>query len=88
MLTEALSLERPIIATHALVRPKEILGDGRYGLLVPPDDVDGLADGLVRLANDEHLRADFTSRGLEGARRYSAQTIARRLCDLAAELTF
>ena len=86
VLTEALALERPIIATACPGGPREILADGR-GLLVPSGDAEELADGLARIAHDDGLRAELASRALEGAQRYSAHVVARQMCELAAELT-
>lgn len=84
VLTEALALERPVVATACPGGPKEILDGGRYGLLVEPDDADALADALVRIGGDERLRAELSSRALEGARRYDARTIAQRMIELAS----
>lgn len=85
-LTEALALGLPVVATSCPGGPKEILDNGRYGLLVPPEDPGALAAALVRLAADDQLRAVLSSTALEGARRYSAEIVARRMCELAEEL--
>lgn len=85
-LTEALALELPVVATACPGGPREILDDGRYGLLVPSEDPGALADALVRLSADAQLRMELSGRALEGARRYSAETVARRMCELAEEL--
>ena len=87
VLKEALALELPVIAAASPGGQREILDGGRFGILVPPEDAQALADALVRLADDDGLRTDFSSRALEGARRYSAQVIAQRMCDLATELS-
>lgn len=84
VLKEALALELPVVATASPGGQREILDGGRYGLLVEPDDADALADALVRIGGDERLRAELSSRALEGARRYDARTIAQRMIELAS----
>lgn len=86
VLKEALALELPVVAAAGLGGQREILDGGRYGLLVAPEDADALAAGLVRIAGDESLRLELSSRALEGARRYAATAIAQRMIRLASEL--
>lgn len=50
VLLEALQWPVPILATAVGAVP-EMLGDGRRGLLVPPDNVDSLAEGLLRVVS-------------------------------------
>jgi glycosyltransferase involved in cell wall biosynthesis len=47
----------------------EAAGDG--ALLVDPNDVEAIADGLHRLLTDETLRETLRQRGLEHAARFS-----------------
>lgn len=62
VVAEALSVGAPVIATDCPHGPREILEDGRFGLLVPPEDPDALAAAIGRMLEDEPLRASF-SRG-------------------------
>lgn len=55
VLLEAMALGTPCVATPVTGIP-EVVEDGRSGLLVPPADVDALADSLERLLVDEGLR--------------------------------
>lgn len=43
----------------------DIVQDGQTGLLVPPDDADGLAAALLRLLGDQHLREKMGRKGRE-----------------------
>jgi len=47
-LTEALALGVPSVATDCLSGPREILQDGRYGPLVPVNDVSALAEAMLK----------------------------------------
>jgi L-malate glycosyltransferase len=54
-ITEAMAMERPVIASAVGGIP-ELIVNGDSGLLVPPGDVAGLAAALDRLAEDPTLR--------------------------------
>jgi glycosyltransferase involved in cell wall biosynthesis len=61
---EALGVGTPVVAyDHG--GPPEVLGD--CGLLVPPGDRDALADALLRVLEDERLRARLAECGLRRA---------------------
>lgn len=57
---EAMLAGVPVVTTDAGPLP-EVVGDG--AALVGPGDVDALADAIVRLATDEHARAELIRRG-------------------------
>lgn len=65
---EAMSAGVPVVAARAGALP-EVLGDA--ALLVDPADVEGLAEGLDRVLDDEALRATLIARGHEQAARFS-----------------
>jgi glycosyltransferase involved in cell wall biosynthesis len=65
VLVEAMLAKRPLVATRA-GGPLEIIEDGHTGILVPLNDSDALAEVLMRLAADPHLRRRLA---LEGYRR-------------------
>lgn len=46
VLIEALSLKAPVIATDCPSGPAEILQHGRYGVLIPPDDIAALRHAI------------------------------------------
>jgi glycosyltransferase involved in cell wall biosynthesis len=46
VLIEALGLDLPIISTDCPAGPREILEDGRYGILIEPEDVDAMARSI------------------------------------------
>jgi glycosyltransferase involved in cell wall biosynthesis len=86
VLVEALSLGVPVIATNGPGAPREILADGKFGLLVPPGDPESLARAIVTLAHDRSLRETLRERAEEGAARYQPNVIAERLLTLVTEL--
>jgi alpha-1,3-rhamnosyl/mannosyltransferase len=57
-----------------------VLGDG--ALLVPPGDIDALADGLARATTDDALRAQLVQRGIATAARWSWDRCAEGMAEL------
>lgn len=58
VLLEAMAMEAPVLATRIAGIP-HLVDDGVTGLLVEPDDLEGLTDGLRRMLDDEGLRRDL-----------------------------
>jgi glycosyltransferase involved in cell wall biosynthesis len=51
-----------------------VLEDGETGLLVPPADAESLAQGILRVLEDEGLRRRLASRAREASARYDVRT--------------
>jgi len=62
VVAEALAVGCPVVAT-AVGGVREIVRDGAEGLLVPPSDPTALAEGVLRLTSDPHLRKRLAERG-------------------------
>ena len=79
VLVEALACKVPIVSTNAPYGPKEVIEDGKNGVLVPVADPDALADRITRVLNDRAMREEFISEGRKTVRKkFSAQTIAKQ----------
>ncbi len=70
---EALACGTPVVASDAASLP-EVVGDA--GILLPPDDAEGLAGALIQLAVDERFHAEMSRRALAQAARFSWQRTA------------
>ena len=68
---EALACGTPVIAHDCPYGPRDVLDEGRYGLLVPPEDVRALADALEALMTDPERRAELAAKGKERAAYFS-----------------
>ncbi len=77
-LFEYLALGKPVVAS-AIGQIAEVLDDGRNGLLVPPGDVQALADALERLAVDEALARRLSRAAVETAAAHAWERIAQRV---------
>ena len=74
---EALAAGKPVVSTRVGGVP-DVVEDGEDGLLVEPQDVEGLAEALERLAADRDLRARF---GEHGRKRVVPRYRVERLVD-------
>ncbi len=71
---EALACGTPVVGSDAASIP-EVVGDA--GVLLPPDDAEGMADALIQLATDDTFRAELSRRALAQAARFSWERTAR-----------
>jgi glycosyltransferase involved in cell wall biosynthesis len=72
---EALACGTPVLASNRGSLP-EIVGNG--GLLLEPDDVEGLAAAMEKLLSDDTLREDLREKGLAHAARFSWEKTAQQ----------
>jgi glycosyltransferase involved in cell wall biosynthesis len=70
VLLEALAAGVPCVATDCPGATREILGDGAYGLVVPPEDSRALADAIIRIVTDGELRRRFSRASAGAVERY------------------
>lgn len=70
-LVEALALGKAVISSDYKSGAAEILDNGEYGLLVPVEDVEALADGLKRLLLDEALASHYRTKACQRAEHFS-----------------
>ena len=82
---EALANGCPVVSFDCDHGPSEILEDGKYGLLAPEGDVGALAEGIVRVLDDDALRRNLAAGGPERARTFSLEKIAPRWLEADAE---
>ena len=72
---EAMALGTPVIAS-AGGGPAEVVEDGVSGVLVPPGDVEALAEAVRRVLADRGLRARLVDGGRRRAEQYSTDAAA------------
>jgi glycosyltransferase involved in cell wall biosynthesis len=85
-LFEYMAMGKGIVASR-LGQIAEVLDDGRTALLTAPGDPEALADGLLRLVQDDRLREDLGRAARdEVLRRYSWKEHVRRTVDRLLEL--
>jgi GalNAc-alpha-(1->4)-GalNAc-alpha-(1->3)-diNAcBac-PP-undecaprenol alpha-1,4-N-acetyl-D-galactosaminyltransferase len=83
---EALAAGKAVIATDCPGATRELLGDGRYGVLVPSEDVDALAQALKSLLLDDERRASLARSARKAVLPYEVSRVAQRWIELFDEV--
>jgi len=82
VLLEAMSLGCPVISTDCPTGPKEILLDNEFGLLVPIDDPEALANALEKLLFDGVQRLYYQKQALRRSQDFSLERIGSQYVNL------
>ena len=80
---EAMACGTPVICSNTSSLP-EVVGDA--GILVPPEDVDGLALAMGALLNEPERRAVLGRRALERAQQFTWEAAAERVLSIYRRL--
>ncbi|HEY4450369.1 MAG TPA: lysylphosphatidylglycerol synthase domain-containing protein [Solirubrobacteraceae bacterium] len=80
VLTEAFAASAPVVASD-IPGYRDVVRDGRDGLLVAPGDALALAEALRRLALDEPMRARMALAARERAERFAWPCVAAEVLD-------
>jgi len=76
VLIQAMACGCPVVSTDCPSGPREILKDGRYGLLAPVGDVDALSKHILDILGDDKLRDSLSLLGKERARDFEIKIIS------------
>jgi glycosyltransferase involved in cell wall biosynthesis len=83
---EAMAMEVPLVATRIAGVPR-IVADGVNGVLIAPDDIDGMVAALRRVLEDQPLRARLAREGRETVEKsYSFAARMRKIRAIYDEL--
>jgi glycosyltransferase involved in cell wall biosynthesis len=86
VLIEAMSLHKPVIA-YAQKGPLEIITDLHDGILVPPDEEDGLANAMRRLLRETELREHLSHNARETVvQKFHIADSAQQILDIYREV--
>ena len=83
---EAFACGVPVVSFDSPQGPREIITHGRDGLLVPPRDIDALADELCELITDPAKRRAMGAAAHQTAHRYNVSIIGPQWENLLTEL--
>lgn len=86
VLGEAMAAGLPVVSFDCDYGPSEMIHHGYDGLLVPPNDVAGLAAALDRLLRDAELRARLGQTALATGKRFKPSAIIGHWDRILAEL--
>ncbi|KJK56322.1 stealth conserved region 3 domain-containing protein [Saccharothrix sp. ST-888] len=82
VLAEAQAAGVPVVAYDCPNGPGEIVTSDVNGLLVPPGDIDGLAEALDRMMSEDETRHAFGAASMLAAERWSAPKVAAQWSEL------
>ncbi len=85
-LLEAMSLGIPVIASDVPGGVRELLENGKAGILVTPGDVGALQRAIETLMTDQSLQNEMSRTGRQAAEKYSWPNIAARWEELFQQM--
>ncbi|HCV14969.1 MAG TPA: glycosyltransferase family 4 protein [Rikenellaceae bacterium] len=86
VITEAMACGIPPVAFACPCGPRDIITDGKDGLLAEPENIRDLALKIVRLIDDEQLRKSMGANAITKSERFRMDVIAKEWAALFNEL--
>jgi len=80
---EAMACGTPVVASNRTSVP-EIVGDA--GIIVNPDDIDELAEAVLRVLSDKGLQRSLIQKGYRRAKKFSWDKTARKTLEIFEEV--
>jgi glycosyltransferase involved in cell wall biosynthesis len=87
VLIEAMAVGLPLVSTNCPYGPSEIIEDGRSGILVPVRDPQAIAEAILRVLEDEHLRERLKVEARRRVRDFSLDNMTSKYTDLLLGLS-
>ncbi|OGE87921.1 MAG: hypothetical protein A3J07_00140 [Candidatus Doudnabacteria bacterium RIFCSPLOWO2_02_FULL_49_13] len=76
---EAMASGVPVVVSNISSLPEVV---GEAGVLVDPNSVDSIAEGLLKVLTDNNLRQEMISKGLEQAKKFSWENTAKKTLEV------
>lgn len=86
VLVEAMALARAVVTTDSPVGPREVLENGKYGVLVPVKDPQQMADAVLKLFRDPKLKQKYEALSLSRAKDFRADSVLVRFDQIIKSL--
>ena len=77
VIVETMACGVPVVATDSPFGPKEILQNGKYGIIVPVGDYKGLSEGALKILSDESLGDYYAKEGFRRAQDFETKNMLR-----------
>lgn len=85
-LTEAMQFGVIPVALNTYASLSEIINNNCDGIIVPPDDIKGFEQSIVRLIRNEPIRKKMALNAIENVKRFSQEQIAKKWHNLFLDL--
>lgn len=87
VLVEAMSCGLPVVSFDCKCGPKDIIRDGENGLIIPNGDIKALAEGMMRLMENNDIRKSMSLNARKIVDTYSEKTVMDKWIALFNSLT-
>ena len=77
----------PMISFDITTGPNEIIKDGKDGYLIPPYDIQKMAERIEKFITDEEQRVSFSKNTEDGIEKFEKKQIYDQWVQLIEELT-
>lgn len=88
VMLEAMACSTPIISTDCKSGPREILQDGKLGVIIPPEDIDALSTAILKLLRDKGRRERFSSLGKQRVKDFAVEKIVPQYEEMIYKAVF
>ena len=78
VLVEAMICGCPVIAHDCPVGPREVLENGKSGLLVPSNQPEVMAKAIIRTLNNTSVREQFIQRGYDRSKAFQQENLCNQ----------
>ena len=82
VMIEGLFLQKLVVATDCPIGPREVLAEGKAGLLTPVGDAQALAEAMYQALTDTALQQSLLTFGKEHVKKFSFEVIGQQLLTL------
>lgn len=88
VIIEALTFGIPTVSTDCPSGPSEILGDGKYGILVDPGDFTALGHAIYDVLTTPELHSRYALKGNERISEFNIESMAEKYAGLLNEMVY
>ncbi len=86
VISSAFSFKKPVIATD-VAGFKDVIEDGKTGVIVPPKDAKSLAEQIVKLLKNKQMQAELIANAVESVKANSWEKIAEDTIEIYKKIT-
>lgn len=86
VMIEAMACGLPVVSFDFKCGPKDIIDDGKNGIIVHDGDIEGLANAMMKLMDNQTLRKTMSENAKKVVDIYSEENVMKQWLDLFASL--
>lgn len=86
VMIEAMACGLPVVSFDFKCGPKDIIDDGKNGIIVHDGDIEGLANAMMKLMDNQTLRSTMSENAKKVVDTYSEENVMKQWLDLFASL--